>query len=352
MKFFLAVIEGDGVGPELVASARRLLTAVTQDRAVDVQIHQVKFGNQAVSAGLTPSDEERLRECANADAILLGNVWLRDLAGTSTPQKVNAFLGQIRRAIHVYANLRPVVSYEALRQLSPLKKGPLINTVVIREMAAGMLNPPHELRPDQARDYEQYDGASIRRVGQLAFGLAAQRRRRLCHVDKAIVLASSQLWRKVLAGLAPHYPRVHFSNCYVDDVAARLINEPGKFDVVLTTGMFGDILADELAALTGTANLLPSIELGRDHRVLYTTNQLHNNDEQIVGTGMVNPLGMLATVAWLVRMTLQQPQLADRIEKAINDFINQFGEQAVDQHSFTTEQITNEIIKRTIKGVK
>ncbi|WP_334332417.1 isocitrate/isopropylmalate family dehydrogenase [Companilactobacillus sp. HBUAS59544] len=357
MQYTISVIPGDGIGPELVKSSKRLLSKVGEELDSKIYFDEFKFGNTAVQNGLPPSSQDSINECTSNDAILLGNVWLKDLSGKSSPHEVNAFLGQIRKALGVYANIRPIMSYKSLFERSPLRDNKLIDCIFIREMSEGMLSSDHKKSKnksgkDTAIDYEYYDEDAIRKVSDLSIKIALQRNKQIINVDKAIVLASSQLWRKILYDdiAINDESSIKLLNMFVDDVASDLIINPDKYNVILTTGMFGDILSDELATLTGTPQILASIEEGVNNKGLYSPLQLHNSNEEIVGTNKVNPLGILSATSWLVRMSLNQSDLADQIDFSISHFINKWGMGAINQKHFTTEEITTNIIQNIDRG--
>lgn len=355
MSYSISLIPGDGVGPELVTASKQLLNYVSEIIDTSIYFNEFSFGNQAIRKGLCPSNNERIRSCVSGDAVLLGNIWLKDLSGKSSPHEVNSFLGEIRKQLKIYANIRPINSYESLSEVSPLKHENLIDTIVVREMSQGLLGSEHkfsknEIGSETATDFEYYDEESIKAIGNLAIAIAEQGTKKIINVDKAIVLSSSQLWRKILKEMVLKNPSVTLENKYIDDVAADIIVNPNKYNVILTTGMFGDILSDEVASLTGISEILPSIEKGVANKGLYSPLQLHNSEDDIIGMGVVNPLGILSATSWLVRMSLDLPELADKIDVAIRRFINEWGFKAIDQKTFTTDQITKKIIQNISIG--
>lgn len=352
MSYKISLIPGDGVGPLLIEQATQLLTAIEGFTHYQFEFNYFNFGNAAVAEGEAPCNEERLQACCTGNAILLGNIWLKDLSGKYTASYVNAFLGKIRKELKVYANLRPIRIYPELATLSTLKNGSTWDIVVVREMAEGMLNYEHSSQVQSgertASDLEFYDETAIRRIGQLAVEVSRLRQKKIMNVDKEIVLASSKLWRQVLDELVLNESDIKLTHTYVDDAAAQLVTQPQQFDVLLTTGMFGDILADEIAAISGVADLFPSIEMGENRKGLYTPNQIHSPAP--ASSQNINPLGMLMAVSWLLKNSLQLTTLSQQLDQAINQTIKQYRLTLFKEPPVTSE-LTAQVIQNLRKEV-
>lgn len=316
----ITILAGDGIGPEVTAAARRLLTLIADARGETWIFQEGLIGGAAYDQTGSPLPEETIALCKSSDAILLGAVggpkW-DDLPGNVRPE---AGLLGIRKQLGVFANLRPIRTWPGLLLASPLKPELLdgVDMVIVRELTGGLYFGEPKERRDGGRavvDTLYYTKAEIERVVRQAFVIAQGRRKHLTSVDKANVLESSRLWRETVNELAEDYPDVTVEHVLVDNAAMQLIQRPAKFDVVVTENMFGDILSDEAAVLTGSIGMLPSASLGAGGPGLYEP--VHGSAPDIAGQGIANPLATFLSTAMLLRHSLQLESEAAVIEEAV-----------------------------------
>ncbi|HVA21692.1 MAG TPA: 3-isopropylmalate dehydrogenase [Candidatus Micrarchaeia archaeon] len=316
----IAALPGDGIGPEVIAAGLTVLRAVLGPAGLRCEVTTHLIGGAALDACGEPLPAATLAAAQAADAVLLGAVggprW------DAAPVRPEAGLLALRRGLGAFANLRPVVVHLGLEAHSPLRPERLqgADILFVRELTGGAyFGRPKGVAgtaPNRrAIDSMEYGEAEVRRVLAVAFAAAERRRRRLTSVDKANVLATSRLWRAVVEEVAPEHPQVHVEHCLVDSFALRLLQEPRAYDVVVTENLFGDILTDEAAALTGTLGTLPSASGGGTGPWLYEP--VHGSAPDLAGRGIANPLGAIATVAMLLRHTLGRDDLARRVEAAV-----------------------------------
>ena len=316
-EFTIAVLPGDGIGPEVTAEALRVLTAVG-----DVYGYRLRLPEYAVgAAGVALSGEalpERTRGgVLDADAILLGAVGSPALAKAKGNQRPEAGLLALRALLGAYANLRPVTVHPALRHVSPLRPERLdgVDLLIVRELTGGLYyGEPRGRDESEAVNTLRYSVVEIERVARVAFRAAQERRGNLTSVDKANVLEVSQLWRDTVSRVGGEYPDVRVEHLYVDYAAMRLIAEPASMDVLLTENLFGDILSDEAAVLAGSLGLLPSASLGEGPGLF---EPVHGSAPDIAGRGIANPIGAIASAAMLLRHGLGLAEAADAVERAI-----------------------------------
>jgi 3-isopropylmalate dehydrogenase len=312
----IVVLTGDGIGPEIVAATRDLLDAIG-----DFDYDEQLIGGASIDALGTPLSEEALEVCRAADAVLLGAVggpeW--DTTDPDAPRPEQGLLG-LRKGLGLYANLRPVRPFDALLDASPLRRERIAGTdlLVVRELTGGIYFGSKERRPDSARDECLYSAAEVDRIGRIAFGAARTRAGkppRLTSVDKANVLETSRLWREVISGLAAEYADVELDHLLVDNAAMQLVSAPSQFDVIVTENMFGDILSDEAAMITGSLGMLPSASLGDEGPGVFEP--VHGSAPDIAGNGSANPLATFLSAAMMLRHGLADGAGADRIEAAV-----------------------------------
>jgi 3-isopropylmalate dehydrogenase len=322
MKAQLVLLPGDGIGPEIVAEARQVLEAVGKkfDHAFAFEPHLI--GGIAIDETGEPLPAATLEACRHADAILLGAVggpkW-DDPAAKTRPEKG---LLQIRQGLGLFANLRPVKSYPDLITASPLKEERVrdVDLIVVRELTGGLYFGRPQFREktaggERAVDTLEYSDVEVRRVVRLAFQLARPRRKLVTSVDKANVLESSRLWRHVATEVSQAFPDVRIEHQLVDSCAMRLVTNPKSFDVMVTENMFGDILSDEAAVLTGSLGMLPSASLGEGSLGLYEP--IHGSAPDIAGKGSANPLATILSAAMLLRHSLGLEREAAAVEAAV-----------------------------------
>ncbi|NLM73142.1 MAG: 3-isopropylmalate dehydrogenase [Clostridiaceae bacterium] len=322
MNFRLAVIPGDGIGPEVVNQALKVLDRVASVYGHTFEKVNLLAGGCAIDETGEPLPKVTVEECLKSDAVLLGAVggskW-DNLPGNKRPEQ--ALLG-LRGQLKLYANLRPAVVYEQLKDACLLKAGNTsdIDIMVVRELTGGIYFGERGRRDSemgqQAFDTEVYSTYEIERIARIAFDIARKRKSRVTSVDKANILESSRLWREVVTQISKDYPDVELNHLYVDNASMQLIKDPSQFDVILTTNMFGDILSDEASMITGSIGMLPSASLGDGNFGLYEP--VHGSAPDIAGQDKANPLATILSAAMMLRYTLNLKKEADAVEKAVN----------------------------------
>lgn len=326
-EYRIAVIPGDGIGPEIIAEAVKVLEVAGSRFGLSFDFQTVLAGGCAIDACGEPLPQETVNACLASDSVLLGAVggpqW-DSLPGSQRPER--ALLG-LRSALGLFTNLRPAILYPALRDACPLKEdviGNGLDVLVVRELTGGIYFGEHGRKATEggeaAYDVEQYSEAEVERIGRVAFEMAQKRQGRLCSVDKANVLESSRLWRQVMHRLSESYPDVAYSDMFVDNCAMQLVRNPGQFDVIVTSNLFGDILSDEASMLTGSIGMLPSASLGSGRLGMYEP--IHGSAPDIAGQNLANPIATIASAAMLLRYSLGEGAAADAIEAAINQTLD------------------------------
>jgi 3-isopropylmalate dehydrogenase len=323
----IVLLPGDGIGPEIVAEGRKVLTQVAEVFGHEFTFETRLVGGAALDAEGTPVSDATLELCQQADAILLGAVggpqWDNPTAATRPEDGLFA----LRAGLGLFANLRPVRAFPQLAERSsPLRaeRAADVDVLMVRELTGGIYfgRPRHRETVDgevRAVDTMVYSESEIRRVVKLAFEIARGRRHRVTSVDKANVLETSRLWRQVAEEVAAQYADVKLEHQLVDSCAMRLVTSPGSFDVVVTGNLFGDILSDEAAVITGSLGMLPSASLGDGPRGLYEP--IHGSAPDIAGKGIANPLGTILSCAMLLRHSLRLEAEACAIERAVERVI-------------------------------
>jgi 3-isopropylmalate dehydrogenase len=324
----VVVLPGDGIGPEVTEPAVAVLQAACVRAGVELRLESRLIGGAAIDTEGKPLSAETVRACQAADAVLMGAVGGPRWDHLSGEMRCESGLLRLRQDLGVFANLRPVRVHPALAQRSTLKPEVIegVDMLVVRELTGGIYFGRPRGREgsgpsETARDTMVYSRAEIERVGRVAFELARGRRGKLTSVDKQNVLVSSRLWRDVISELAAAYPDVELEHQLVDACAMRLIREPRAFDVVVTENLFGDILTDEAAMLTGSLGMLPSASLGAPGAPgLYEP--IHGSAPDIAGQGKANPLGSILCVAMMLRSSLDLPGMAEAVEAAVDAVID------------------------------
>jgi 3-isopropylmalate dehydrogenase len=314
----IAVLPGDGIGPEVTAEAVKVLRAAADLFGIGIDTREYAVGAAGVAASgdaLPPRTREGVTE---ADAVLLGAVGDPALAAAEGRRRPEAGLLALRKLLGVYANLRPVTVHPSLAHASPLRPERLVGVdlLIVRELTGGLYyGEPRGLERDSAVNTLRYTVAEIERVARVAFRAAGERRGRVTSVDKANVLEVSQLWRETVSRIGTQeFPAVALEHLYVDFAAMRLVADPAQIDVLLTENLFGDILSDEAAVLTGSLGLLPSASMG-DGPGLFEP--VHGSAPDIAGRGVANPIGAIASAAMLLRYGLELPEAAAAVEQAV-----------------------------------
>lgn len=320
-RYKLAVIEGDGIGPEIVREAVRALDRAGEKFGFAMEYRRALLGGEAIDKTGVPLPEETVDICRGSDSVLLGAVGGPKWDNQPGDNRPEAGLLGIRRELGLYANLRPAVIFPTLKDASPLKAGIIeegLDVMVVRELTGGIYfghRGTYERDGiNYAYDTEQYSEAEIRRIARVAFEMAETRKGRLCSVDKANVLDSSRLWRKTVSEMARDYPGVELSHMYVDNCAMQLVRNPAQFDVLVTSNMFGDILSDEASMISGSIGMLASASLGDSGFGLYEP--IHGSAPDIAGQNIANPLATILSAAMLLRYSLGEEKAAAAIEAA------------------------------------
>jgi 3-isopropylmalate dehydrogenase len=322
VKAKIVLLPGDGVGPEVVDQTRQVLAAVAAHFGHDLDFRSELVGGIAIDETRNPLPEATLAACRAADAILLGAVGGPKWDDPNAKTRPEAGLLALRQGLGLYANLRPVKSYPELAASSPLKPDRIagVDLLMVRELTGGLYFGQPRLRErkgdvERAVDTLEYTDHEVRRVVRLACTLARGRKKVVTSVDKANVLESSRLWRQVANAVAADFSDVKLEHQLVDSCAMRLVTAPGSFDVIVTENMFGDILSDEAAVLTGSLGMLPSASLGDGRLGLYEP--IHGSAPDIAGKGIANPLGTILSAALLLRHSLGLEREAAAIERAV-----------------------------------
>ncbi|HET6795926.1 MAG TPA: 3-isopropylmalate dehydrogenase [Gemmatimonadales bacterium] len=316
-RFTIAVLPGDGIGPDVIAEAVRVLTAVAEIHGFELETPEYLVGAAAVFEAGQPLPPETRHAVLQADAVLLGAVGDPTLADEGPERRPEAGLLALRKLLRAYANLRPVSIHSALRQISPIRSERLkqVDLLIVRELTGGLYyGEPRGRDQSAAFNTLRYSTAEIERVARVAFEAARGRRGQVTSVDKANVLEVSQLWRETVTRIASEYPDVRLEHLYVDFAAMKLVTEPASFDVLLTENMFGDILSDEAAVLVGSLGLLPSASLGEGPGLF---EPVHGSAPDIAGRRIANPIGAIGSAAMLLRYGLDLPEAAQTIDRAI-----------------------------------
>ena len=326
MDYRIALIPGDGIGPEIVREAKKVLDKVCEVYGHHFTYEELLLGGASIDVHGVPLTEETIAAAKNADAVLMGSIggdaktspWYQ-LEPSKRPE---AGLLGIRKALNLFANLRPAYLYEELKGACPLKEeiiGDGFDLIIVRELTGGLYfgerRTIEENGVRKAIDTLSYDEKEIRRIAVKAFEIAKKRRKKVTSVDKANVLDSSRLWRKVVEEVALQYPEVTLEHMLVDNCAMQLVHNPGQFDVILTENMFGDILSDEASMVTGSIGMLSSASLNETKFGLYEPS--HGSAPDIAGKGIANPLATILSAAMMLRFSLDLDKEADAVEAAV-----------------------------------
>ncbi len=328
MEMKLALVKGDGIGPEIVDSAVRVLDRIAEKYGHTFQYTDVDAGGIAIDKTGAPLPQETIDICKNSDSVLLGAVggpkW-DTLPGNLRPER--ALLG-LRAALGLYSNIRPAKLFAALKSECPLKDvivGDGFDMVIVRELTGGIYFGENGRRDGkmgrEAYDTECYSVEEIRRIGKVGFEMAQKRGKKLVSVDKANVLESSRLWREEMHKLAAGYPDIAYSDMLVDNAAMQIVRNPRQFDVIVTSNMFGDILSDEASMVTGSIGLLPSSSLGDSKCGLYEP--IHGSAPDIAGQGKANPIATILSTAMMLRYSFSLSAEADAIERSVTQVLEE-----------------------------
>ena len=319
----IAVIRGDGIGPEIVNEALKVLQKVATLYGHTFNYTDVDMGGCAVDKYGDPLPDSELSKCLASDSVLLGavggNKW-NDVPGNMRPEKG---LLRLRAGMGVYSNNRPAKIWPQLSDASPLKKSIVdqgIDFIIVRELIGGIYFGEHKTEGDTAIDVLTYSEAEIERIGRIGFETARKKNKKLCSVEKSNVLDSSRLWKKVMHRLSSEYPDVELSDMLVDNCAMQIVKNPAQFDVIVTENMFGDILSDEASQITGSIGMIPSSSLGATSCGLYEP--IHGSAPDIAGQDKANPIGTILSAAMMLRYSFDMKSEAEAIENAVSKYLD------------------------------
>lgn len=347
MKLNIGVIKGDGIGPEIVTEAMKVLNRIAEVYGHECEYTELLMGGVSIDVHGIPLTEETIQKAKQCDAILMGSIggdtrtspWYQ-LEPSKRPE---AGLLKIRKALNLFANLRPAVLYEELKEACPLKEEIIQNgfdLMIMRELTGGLYFGERSTKEIDgvmtACDSLTYNEAEIRRIAKRGFDIAAKRRKKVTSVDKANVLDSSRLWRKVVEEVAQEYPDVTLEHMLVDNCAMQLVKDPAQFDVILTENMFGDILSDEASMVTGSIGMLASASLNETKFGLYEPSG--GSAPDIAGKGIANPIATILSAAMMLRFTFDLDREADAVESAVQQVLKE-GYRTIDIMSEGNTQI-------------
>lgn len=316
----ITVLKGDGIGPEIVDEALKVLDKVASIYNHTFNYTFVDMGGCSIDKYGVPITDEGLKLCKESDSVLLGAVGGPKWDSCDPAVRPEKGLLKVRAELGLFANLRPTKMFNQLAHACPLKDAGNIDLMIVRELTGGIYFGEHKTVGDTATDIMLYTEKEVERIGRVGFETARKRGGKIASVDKANVLDSSKLWRKVMHKLAEEYPDVEYSDVLVDNCAMQLIRNPSQFDVVVTENMFGDILSDEASMLTGSIGMMPSASLSSGTLGMYEP--IHGSAPDIAGQNIANPLGTILSAAMMLRYSFDMKAEADAIENAVNEALD------------------------------
>lgn len=327
MEYKIALVKGDGIGPEVIDGAVEILNTIGEKFGHDFIFNQVLAGGCAYDEYGEPLPEDTIKVCKASDAVLLGavggNKW-DELPGDKRPEK--AILG-LRKELGLFANIRPGMLFDALKDACPLKSeivGDGFDICVVRELTGGIYFGERGFKDTPmgkaAYDVELYSEMEVKRIAKIAFDMAMKRNKKVTSVDKSNVLESSRLWRRVVIEVSKDYPEVELIHMYIDNAAMQVIRDPKQFDIILTSNLFGDILSDEISMLTGSIGMLPSASLGEKGRGIFEP--IHGSAPDITGQNKANPIATILSAAMMLRYSFGLLDEAKCIEDAVSEVLN------------------------------
>lgn len=325
----VAILPGDGIGPEIINEAEKLFRCLQQDFGFSVELEMAAIGGAGYDEAGKPLPDTTLTLCQNADAILLGAVGGYQYEALARDLRPEHGLLKLRSELNLFSNLRPAILYPQLAKASSLKEEVVagLDMMIVRELTGGIyFGQPRgvrELENGERQGFNTlvYAEHEIERIAHSAFHIAGLRRRKLCSVDKANVLEVSELWREVITRIGNEYPEVELSHLYVDNASMQLVRAPKQFDVIVTSNLFGDILSDTAAMLTGSIGMLPSASLDSCGKGMYEP--VHGSAPDIAGKSMANPLATILSVGMMLRYSLAEVELADKVDLAVGHVLDQ-----------------------------
>lgn len=337
-RYTIAVIKGDGIGPEIIEEAIEVLDAVCVNSDFDLSYKEYLMGGNAYDITGDPLPQETIDGCKKADAILFGAIGGDKWDDLPRDKRPESGLLRLRKELDLYANFRPVKVYDELLEASTLKKEVIdgVDLLVMRELTGGLyFGQPREKGEDKAFNTMIYTKDEVIRIAKMAFEAAQKRRKKVCSVDKANVLEVSQFWREIVEEVSKEYPDVSLTHMYVDNAAMQLVREPKQFDVILTGNIFGDILSDQASMISGSIGLLPSASVGGKVG-LYEP--IHGSAPDIAGQGIANPIATIASASMMLRFAFGENEAADKIDKAIDRVLKE-GYRTKDISSYDANEI-------------
>ena len=349
----IAVIKGDGIGPEVVDSAIKIMDTIAEKYNHKFNYENVLMGGCAIDKYGEPLPDIELEKCLNSDSVLLGAVGGPKWDNVESSKRPEKGLLKLRKSMAVYANLRPAKIIPILENASPLKKEVIkdgVDIMVVRELTGGIYFGERGRSEIDAYDIEKYSVEEIKRIAKIGFEMAEMRNKKLTSVDKANVLETSRLWRKIVDEMSKDYPDVEVSHMYVDNMAMQIASNPSQFDVVVTSNMFGDILSDLLAAVCGSIGILESASIGESKVGLYEP--IHGSAPDIAGKNIANPIATILSSAMLLEISFGLKEEAKDIRKAIENVLEKgyrtpdlYNENQENQIKIGTQEITDKIIE-------
>lgn len=353
----IAVIKGDGIGPEVVDSAIKVLNKIAEKYNHNFKFEDVFMGGCAIDKFGEPLPDEELKKCLNSDSVLLGAVGGPKWDNVESSKRPEKGLLKLRKSLEVYANLRPAKIIPVLEKASPLKKKVIkdgVDIMVVRELTGGIYFGERGREEDYAYDIEKYSVEEIKRIVKIGFEMATIRNKKLTSVDKANVLETSRLWRKIVEDTSKDYPDIEVNNMYVDNMAMQIASNPTQFDVIVTSNMFGDILSDLLAAVCGSIGILESASIGKSKLGLYEP--IHGSAPDIAGKNIANPIATIQSAAMMLEISFGLKNEANKIKDAIEKVLEKgyrtsdlYDEMDKNQIKVGTKEITDKIIEEIEK---
>ncbi len=319
----IGVIKGDGIGPEIIDEAIKVLDAVSVAQGFNLKYEEMLLGGAAIDETGVPLPEETIKGVKKCDAILFGAIGGPKWDTLERHLRPESGLLGLRKEMGTFANLRPAMVYDELVNASSLKPDVIqgVDIMVVRELTGGIyFGQPRELHEDKAFNTMIYTREEVKRIAVVAFDIAMKRDKRICSVDKANVLEVSQFWREIVEEIAKDYPEVELTHMYVDNAAMQLIRDPKQFDVILTGNIFGDILSDAASMLSGSIGLLPSASTGKGVGLF---EPIHGSAPDIAGQGIANPLATISSASMMLRYALGENEAADKIDDAIKKALSE-----------------------------
>lgn len=331
MSHQILILPGDGIGPEVVAEAKKVLACLKSEFGFQFESEDALVGGSAYDMYGSPLPDQTMDLAKKADGVLLGAVGGPKWEPLDIAQRPERALLRLRSNLEIFANLRPAISYPSLEAKSPLNRELVegLDIMVVRELTGGIyFGEPRGIRmlengERQGFNTLVYSESEVARIGRVAFEIAMTRKKQVVSVDKANVLESTELWREVMVEVSREYPEVELRHLYVDNAAMQLVRAPKQFDVMVTTNMFGDILSDCISVATGSIGMLPSASLDSHGKGLYEP--IHGSAPDIAGKGLANPLATILSVAMMLRHSFEAPMIAQQVEKAVAQVIQRGG---------------------------